>query len=79
MGQTIRMKRISAKLKEETVLRLLQGDNINMNPVICLQFIFTIRNHLPGQKSLSHKLIKGLIVVIIQIRQFFQRQVLMSY
>ena len=29
MGQTIRMKRISAKLKEETVLRLLQGENIN--------------------------------------------------
>jgi len=29
MGQTIRMKRISAKVKEETVLRLLQGENIN--------------------------------------------------
>lgn len=29
MGQTIRMKRISAKLKEETILRLLQGENIN--------------------------------------------------
>ncbi|MGC9424181.1 transposase [Vibrio sp.] len=29
MSQTVRMKRISAKLKEETVLRLLQGENIN--------------------------------------------------
>ena len=28
-AESIRMKRISAKLKEETVLRLLQGENIN--------------------------------------------------
>ena len=29
MSQNIRMNRISAKLKEEVVLRLLQGENIN--------------------------------------------------
>jgi len=29
MSQTVRMKRISAKKKEETVLQLLQGENIN--------------------------------------------------
>ena len=29
MSQTVRMKRISAKKKEETVFRLLQGENIN--------------------------------------------------
>jgi len=29
MSQTVPMKRISAKRKEETVLRLLQGENIN--------------------------------------------------
>ncbi len=29
MSQTVCMKRISAKKKEETVFRLLQGENIN--------------------------------------------------
>ena len=29
MSQTVRVKGISAKKKEETVLRLLQGENIN--------------------------------------------------
>lgn len=29
MQQAIRMKKVSAKLKEETVLRLLQGASIN--------------------------------------------------